>query len=58
MPTPSGVGFAQDPVVTPGLGYAFVLVGSRKRWSADTVSPQAATQGGWVRSEPPVQDPH
>jgi hypothetical protein len=26
MPTPSGVGFAQDPAVTPGLGYAFVLV--------------------------------
>jgi hypothetical protein len=24
--TPSGVGFAQDPAVTPGLGYAFVLV--------------------------------
>jgi hypothetical protein len=26
MPTPSGVGFAQDPAVTPGLGYTFVLV--------------------------------
>ena len=26
MPTPSGVGFAQDPAVTPGLGHAFVLV--------------------------------
>eukprot|EP01046_Picozoa_sp_COSAG06_P134910 COSAG06_NODE_85377_length_100_cov_83.000000_1_plen_21_part_10 len=21
MPTPSGVGFAQDPAVTPGLGH-------------------------------------
>jgi hypothetical protein len=26
MPTPSGVGFAQDPAVTPGLGHARVLV--------------------------------
>ena len=26
MPTPSGVGFAQDPAVTPGLGHTFVLV--------------------------------
>jgi hypothetical protein len=26
MPTPSGVGFAQDPAVTPDLGHARVLV--------------------------------
>jgi hypothetical protein len=25
MPTPLGVGFAQDPAATPGLGHACVL---------------------------------
>jgi hypothetical protein len=54
MPTPSGVGFAQDPAVTPGLGPCMLLLFTAEApraawsWGFDDVGKSCTRGGSWA----------